>query len=238
MEEIVGRDAELASLENWLKSSVEHTLLIEGDPGIGKTTLWRQTVATADELGIRVLASVPTEPEARLPYSGLTDVLGPVAEDVAEKLPPPQRRAFEVALLLRDPDDRPPDERAVAVATLAALRETATSVLVAVDDAQWLDRSSAAAFGYAMRRIEPADGIHVLLARRAGHEGGLIGDGHAPRIRIGPLSVGAIHRILTTQLGASLTRPSLLRVHAASGGNPLYALELARSELAADEIDP
>ena len=74
MEEIVGRDAELGAIEQWLESPQSATLLIEGEAGIGKTTLWRATVARAKELHRRVLVTTPTESETRFPYSALGDI--------------------------------------------------------------------------------------------------------------------------------------------------------------------
>jgi AAA ATPase domain len=139
MEEIVGREDELGAIGQWLESPQSSNLLIEGDPGIGKTMLWRAAVARAEELRMRVLVATPSESETRLPYSVLGDVVHPIAEEVVEQLATPQRRALETALLLREPGERPPDERAVAVATLNALRATGHSTLVAVDDAQWVD---------------------------------------------------------------------------------------------------
>jgi DNA-binding NarL/FixJ family response regulator len=236
MEEIVGRDAERGAIARWLESPRSANLLIEGDAGIGKTILWRAALARAEELQMRVLVATPSESETRLPYSALGDVVHPIADEVVGKLATPQRRALETALLLREPGERPPDERAVAVATLNALRATGHSTLVAVDDAQWVDRSSSTALAYASRRISSADGVRVLLARRGGIETGLEPSADTQRLVVGPLSVRAIHRVVSIELGKSLTRPSLLRVHAASGGNPLHAVELARAELAADAL--
>lgn len=233
--EVVGRDLELEQIERWLREPDTPVLLMEGEAGIGKTTLWRATVERAGEQGMRVVAIVASEAESRLSYSGLGDVVGPIAEDVLEDIPPPQRRALGAALLLQEPDDRPPDEGAVAVATLAALRATRTPTLFAIDDAQWLDRSSSGALAYALRRLGAADVVRVLVARRSGVSGGLDPGADAQRLWIGPLSIGAVHRIVSQQLGSSLPRPSLTRVHGASGGNPLYALELARVELSRDD---
>jgi hypothetical protein len=69
MEAIVGRDVELGTIETWLTSATSPVLLLEGDAGIGKTTLWRATVQRGRELGMRILASIATEPESRLPGS-------------------------------------------------------------------------------------------------------------------------------------------------------------------------
>ena len=151
--EVVGRGGELERIEKWLRGPDTPVLLLKGEAGIGKTTLWRAAVERAREQGMRVVASVASEAESRLSYSGLGDVVGPIADDILDDLPPPQRRALAAALLLQDADDRPPDEGAVAVATLAALRAAGTLTLFAIDDAQWLDRSSSGALAYALRRL-------------------------------------------------------------------------------------
>jgi DNA-binding CsgD family transcriptional regulator len=231
MDEIVGRDAELDAIARWLGGQGSTVLLVEGEAGIGKTTLWRAAAEQAADLGARVLRCSPSEPESRLPYAGLGDIVGPIADEVLGQLPAPQRHALEIALLLREPGDRPPDERAVAVATLATLRMLPGTTLVAVDDAHWLDRSSSAALAFAFRRLHAHDNLRLFLTRRSETRGGLEPEQDAQRLEVGSLSVGAIHRILMNQLGSPLARPWLMRVHADSGGNPLYALELARTEL-------
>jgi len=234
MEEIVGREAELEAIESWLDTASPSVLLLGGEAGIGKTKLWRAAVERGRERSLRVLATVATEPESRLAYVGLGDVLGPIVGETLAQLPRPQRHALEAALLLRDPGERPPDERAVAVATLAALHAASGRFLVAIDDAQWLDRASSRALSFAFRRVGPTDGVQVLLARRGGLAGGLEPGNDAQALALGPLSIGAIRRIVARQLGSTLPRPALVRVHGASGGNPLYALELARAELSGD----
>ena len=171
--EVVGRHDELRAIDAWLEAPLSPVLLIEGEAGIGKTTLWRETVERARERGTMVLSCVPTQAESRLPYTGLGDVVGPLLDDVRSKLARPQLRALETALLLREADDRPADERAVDVATLATLRAVEGGVLVAIDDAQWLDRTSSGALAFAMRRLAVPDDVRMLLARRVDIAGGL-----------------------------------------------------------------
>ena len=136
---------------------------------------------------------------------------------------------MRVALLLEPPRAAPPDERALGVALLGLLRRLAGDcpVLVAVDDVQWLDTASARVLEFAWRRLR-TEPVGLLLARRARN--------HAPtaldigeRVRVQPLSMGAVHRLLHARLGLVLTRPALRRVHEASAGNPFYALELGRA---------
>ena len=141
--EIIGREEELAELREFLDAvgRVPAAFLMEGDPGIGKTVLWRAGVELARARDLRVLTAIPATAETRLAFAALADLLGPVLGDVLTNLPAPQRRALEVALLLEDAEGPPPDHRAVAFAFLGALRALAREgpVVVAVDDVQWLD---------------------------------------------------------------------------------------------------
>ena len=106
---------------------------------------------------------------------------------------------------------------------------------MAVDDVQWLDEASASVLGFALRRLAAAPAA-ILIARRS--------DGSEPvplglerafpeerlwRLPLGPLSVGATHRLLRERLGVSFRRHTLVQLHQRSGGNPFYALEFARA---------
>ena len=155
--------------------------------------------------------------------------------ETLEELPAPRRHALEVALLLEDSHGRPPDQRGIGLAVLGALRLLASSgpVLVAVDDAQWLDAPTAAVLEFALRRLR-REPVGVLVAGRTA--GGLelgndvqVGALSVERLSVGSLNEAAIHRVVRAQLDVALPRPELLRIHDASGGNPFYALELARA---------
>jgi DNA-binding CsgD family transcriptional regulator len=234
--EIVGRHDELEALRAFLASPRKEpgALVLEGDAGIGKSTLWRAAVGDATSQGVRVLSSRPAEAERGLPFAGLGDLFEPVLDDVLPSLPRPRRTALGIALLLED-GAGPLDPRALGVAVRNALEVLAEDgpLVVAVDDVQWLDPSSAAGLAFALRRLHA--GVAVLLARRVGEgldpspvEDALGGD-LAQHLRLGPLSVGAIQLLLRNQLDRVFPRPTLLRIHEASGGNPFYALELART---------
>src|SRR5689334_17271899 len=125
--EICGREDELAAVETFLDalgSRLEpRSLLIEGDAGIGKTTVWEAGLARAREQLYWVLVSRPAEAETKMSYAALGDLLEPVLEHVLPQLPGPQRRALEVALLKTAADGSPAEPRAVGVAVLNALRE-------------------------------------------------------------------------------------------------------------------
>jgi DNA-binding CsgD family transcriptional regulator len=236
---VVGRDRELAEIASFLDGSdgAPRVLLVEGEAGIGKTTLWRAGVETAvRELSYRVLEAGPAEKESTFAYSVVGDLLEPVLGEALAELPVPQGRALEVALLRRESRGPPPEQHTLGVALLATLRALAESqpVLLAVDDVQWLDPSSAAMLEFAVRRLRE-EPVVLLLARRRtpGQQPErlelALPEDRRLTLRVGPLSMGALHRMLRERLGMTLARPALRRVHESSGGNPFYALELVRA---------
>ena len=235
--DIVGREVEFASIHAFLERPAEGpvALVLEGEAGIGKSTLWLTGVEAARERGFRVLVSRPAEAERGLTHAGLGDLFENVLESVLPALPAPRRHALEVALLVEE-DPEGFDPRTLGVAIRSALEVLAADgpVVLAIDDAQWLDPSSASALAFALRRLGDRS-ILVLLARRLGERvetpdlEQAIRDDRLERLHVGPLSLGAIHQLLQTHLALTLARPTLLRVHETSGGNPFYALELARA---------
>ncbi|HKF15107.1 MAG TPA: AAA family ATPase, partial [Gaiellaceae bacterium] len=243
---IIARERELEALRAFVEagSPTPAALVLEGEAGIGKTTLWRAGVAAAADREYRCLTAVGSPAEAQLTFSALGDVLQGVAARVLPELPPPQRRALAVALLLEDADGRSPDQRAVALAFLGALRVLAsqTPVLLAVDDVQWLDRPSTSVLAYALRRLQE-ERVVILLARRiSGEQSGpddldrLLPEERLTRIRVGSLAVGPLHRLLATRFALTLPRPLLVRLHEAARGNPFLALELGRALLRRDRL--
>ena len=103
-------------------------LVIEGEAGIGKTTLWQTAVDAASERGYRVLVSRPAESETGLAYSGLADLLADVDSVCLDVLPDPQRHALDVALLRLEPTGRPPEPRAIFTAFGAVLQSLSRDV--------------------------------------------------------------------------------------------------------------
>jgi AAA ATPase domain len=234
--EVVGRDEELGSLYAFLERGAvaqgPRAVALEGDAGIGKSTLWRAAVDAARERGLRVLSARPAESERGLANAGLGDLLEGVLDDVRPALTAPQRRALDVALLVEDAADRPVDQRALGVAVRSTLQLLAEDgLVVAIDDLQWLDAASAGALGFALRRL-PETNLLLVWSRRLGERRhpSPVEDAFEPdridRVPVGPLSVGAIQRIIQGRLEHTVARPTLLRLHEASGGNPFYALEL------------
>lgn len=239
--EIVGRETELASLRVFVAGENDlRAVVLEGRPGIGKTTLWEACVEEARAEGLRVLPARPSDAEARLVFGALIDVLDGVGSEELAHLPAPQLEALEMALLRRTaPADAAPPANAVAVGLLGALRALSADarVLVAVDDVQWLDPASATALAFAARRLEP-DRVRFLLARRPGQitalEQALEPQG-VERIELEGLSLGGTRRLLLERLGLSLSRPVMRRLFDTTLGNPLFGLELGRT-LVADGV--
>jgi predicted ATPase len=119
MVEIVGRDEELAFLAAFVAGAVEgpSTVVLDGEVGIGKSTLWRAGVEHARSQGRRILSSRPAEAERGLALVGLGDLFDDVLGDVLPELAPPRRRALEVALLLQESAGDRTDRRALGLAT-------------------------------------------------------------------------------------------------------------------------
>ncbi|MFB6393076.1 AAA family ATPase [Polymorphospora lycopeni] len=234
---VFGRDATLD--EAWRRLAAGTPVLVEGPAGIGKTAVWRALAGRARAEGWLVLACAPTETERALPYAALADLLRPCAHLVAG-LPPPQRVAAEVILLAAATGEAI-DERAVGAATrslLAGALAGPAKVLVAVDDAPWLDPPSARALRFALRRLVPRPALLACsrtdgagpAATPLGLDTGPAGD-DLERVTLAPLGVGALHHTLRQRLGRTLSRPLLARIAGDAGGNPLLAIELARAVL-------
>ena len=235
---VVGRERELDSLERFLDAVSEHPagLTLEGDVGIGKTTLWKRVVASARKRSYHVLVSRPVESETQLAFAALGDLLEDVPTEAMSRLPDPQRHALEVALLRREAEGPAPLPRAVALGLLGVLRSLAATrpVLLAVDDVQWLDPPSASALGFVARRLgEGPIGLLVARRREAGSALALtepeLLDVRFEQLAVGPLEVDDLERLLRDRADVQLSRPALVQLHGASGGNPFFALEIARS---------
>ncbi|BCB90837.1 transcriptional regulator [Phytohabitans suffuscus] len=222
---LVGRDALYERA--WRALGAPGPVLLDGPAGIGKTALWRALVAAAERAGWTVLTCAPTESEAALPFAALADLLRPLADRVPA-LPAPQRVAAEAVLLTAQTAEGVADERAVGAATRSLLEAAGGPLLVAVDDAPWLDPSSERALRYALRRV--GDRFATLVARRSDSVENLgLDDARLTRVTLTPLGVGALHHVVRARLGVTLSRPLVARIAHESGGNPLLAIELSRA---------
>ena len=235
---VVERPTESHAVADFLRSAETHpsVLVIEGEPGIGKTTLWRAATSMASERGFLVFDARAEQGGGA--YAAVADLLAGVQSDQFDLLPAVQRIALDRVLHRADDrrDDPPTDERVVASAFLALADQLTPSspVLVAIDDAQWLDPSSRAVVAFAVRRLRGRIGI--LIAERTDTTAGqgaawlrltsLLG---VQRIRLGPFETSGLRAVLAGNLGRTFSRTAMTRIAELSGGNPFYALELARA---------
>jgi hypothetical protein len=208
-------------------------LLIEGEPGIGKTTLWLAAVESARDKGFQVLSARAAAAESVLAYTALADLLDGVPASAWADLPEPQRFAVD-QILMRADNGTATDQRAVAAAFLSVV-ECLTDdgpLLVAIDDLQWLDPSSMHVVAFAARRLTGPVGILGCL-RTDGVDGGSWLQMPRPdavsRIRLRPLGIRDLHAAVSARLRRPFSRPTMGRIHEVSGGNPFYAIELARA---------
>jgi AAA ATPase-like protein len=234
--EIVGRQEQLLALEAFLEAAPAggQALLLGGDAGIGKTVLWQEALRVASTRDFRVLRSRPTQSEAQVALAAIGDLLAPDLSGVLERLAPVQRRALETALLIRQPDEVFPDTRVLGLALLSTVQALAEErpVLVALDDAQWLDASSGEVLRFMLRRLDVLPVAVLATVRGRPVQVPLELDRSFAgfrRLQIEPLSVGAIHRLLWGRLGIAVPWPVIVRVHEITGGNPFFALELGRA---------
>ncbi len=237
----VGRDPVLDQARDAL---ARPGVLLEGPAGIGKTAVWKTLRAEAERNGWRVLSAAPAESECLLPYAALADLLHPLAASIST-LPAPQRVAAQVVLVSADATDAF-DERVVGAATRSLLQAAVDDmvrrpVLIAIDDAQWLDHASERALRFALRRLTRAPGL-LLAIRSDGFEPVAIplglerSDPPLRRLVLTPLAVGPLHHVLRARLGVAVSRPLLSRIAHDAGGNPLMAIELARAVLRLPEL--
>ena len=152
-----GREAELARVSSFLDAvpNGPHALVLGGEAGIGKSAVWLDALEDARARSYRVLSSRPTEAEAKLSFAAVGDLLDDVVDEVLDAIPAPQRTALEIALLRTEAGPTPPDRRTLSSAfhgALIALAE-AGPVVLAIDDAVWLDPPSARVVEFAIRRL-------------------------------------------------------------------------------------
>ncbi len=235
---LVNRPVEFRAISEFLHSTAERTsgLIIEGEAGIGKTTLWLTAKEQAQERGFHVLSARVGEAESVLAYAAVADLLGDLDPGILARLHDIQRLAVDRVLLRADADGPATDQRVAAAAFNSVVENLVVDkpVLVAVDNVQWLDSSSRAVVEYAARRFRGRVGF--LVTERCDPDFGkamawfqLAKPDNLERIRVSPLSLGGLHALISTRLGRSFSRPTMVRIAEISGGNPFYALELARA---------
>jgi DNA-binding CsgD family transcriptional regulator len=218
---VIGREHERARIDALLEAGRRGrtgTLVVAGEPGIGKTALLEDACERA--AGLRVLKVTAAEAESSLPFAGLHALLQPLS-DLFSRLEEPQERSLRIALALAEGGE--PEVLAVNAGALTVLAEAASKrpLLVAVDDAHWLDAPSADALAFAARRLEGEE-LVFLFGIRTGESSAFDG---FPRLELQPLA-REDSRALLGRRREQVPAAAVERMLDIAGGNPLAVLEL------------
>jgi len=222
---LFGREREFGRLAALVDGVSEGggALVVRGEAGIGKSALLALGAARAREQGLVVFQSAGVESETRLPFAGLHALLRPFLGGL-DGLLPPQRGALTQALGLT-PRDRVSDMFLIGLGALGLITEAAAEapLLLIVDDAQWVDRSSGMVLSFVARRLE-LDRVLIWFAVRAGMTSD-VGEAGLPELDVlGLDNATAVH--LLEERGADLSIALKRRVLTEADGNPLALVEL------------
>ena len=234
---MASRPSEEAALSEFLDSasSTPSALLLDGEAGIGKTTVWLAGLKRARDRGFRALSARAVNAQSMLAYAPLADLLTGLDPDTWADLPDPQRIAVDRLMRREQSADAVTDQRAVSAAFLSVVDRLADRgpVLLAIDDLQWLDPSTVHVIGFAARRLSGAVGLLATVRIEPG-----AGDATSwlqlprpdalYRITVRPLSSRVLHAVVSEVLDRSIPRATMTRIHQVSAGNPFYAIELGR----------
>ncbi|MCW2085900.1 UNVERIFIED_ORG: DNA-binding CsgD family transcriptional regulator/tetratricopeptide (TPR) repeat protein [Bradyrhizobium japonicum] len=231
-----GREQDIALIDRLIDQIDQggSTLVLSGEPGIGKSALLEVAKHRANERGISVLSMIGVLAEVHLPFAALEQALRPLMKGAAG-LVPRQRSALLAAFGMHD-DIGAPDIFLVALATLALLTESATRkpILLVADDAQWLDQATYDVLAFVSRRLS-SDPVVLLVAMRDDNNRSL-GDASTLRVRLSGIDEAHAEQLLDAHapgLPAELRRRFLKE----ASGNPLALVELPRGERAREAGD-
>jgi DNA-binding NarL/FixJ family response regulator len=229
---LAGRGTECARLDQLLAEAHRGQsggLVLRGEPGIGKSALLEYAAERAE--GCQVLRATGVEWEMELPFAGIHQLCAGLL-DGRDRLPAPQRDALATAFGISSGSQ--PDRFLIGLAVLSLLSDAAQerALVCLVDDAQWLDRSSAEMLAFVARRLR-AESILFLFAER--DPGGLAQLGGLPELRLGGLPDASARELLASVITTPVDERVRDRILAETRGNPLAVLELAES-LTATEL--
>jgi DNA-binding CsgD family transcriptional regulator len=231
---LLGRERERLLLDQLIdgaRTGHSGVLAIVGEVGIGKSALLAYAEESARDM--RVLRARGVQTETHIPFAGLFELLRPALGSL-HQVPGPQAAALQGALALRPA--RSQDRFAIGAATLSLLAAFAESapVAVLVDDAHWLDGSSAASLLFAIRRLV-ADPVAVVLTIREG-ESSLLDDTDLPTLRLTGLDRSAATELLRQRLSEPVSAELADQLHRQTGGNPLALVELGEQRRVLDDL--
>lgn len=242
---MIGRDLEAVAIDSLLDSAATGpcALIVEGDAGIGKTTVLNEGIRRADERGYTVLTAQASQAESVMSYTSLADLLGGLGPDRISGVPVPQKDAISQILLRSDRHAASLiDPQAVTAGFLASLEAVSRDapVLVAIDDFGWVDASSLQAIAFAIRRVRGPVAVLATIRTDSERDDSVGLQLRRPdslrRHRMRPLDQNELHKLIHERLDVAFPRPLIERIHQVAAGNPFYALELAR--MVGDEDAP
>src|SRR4051812_4458689 len=223
---LLGRAAERDRVQGLLaraRAGSSGVLVVRGEPGIGKTALLDDVAASAGD--VMLLRARGVESELELAFAGLHELLSPVL-GALDRVPAPQAAALRAALGLESAAAA--ERHLVGAATLALLAGLAEERPggVLIDDVQWFAAPSAGAVTFAARRLL-ADAITVVFTLRAGESSPVEGAGFE-EMTLDGLAPEDARALLGAHAGRPVTEATAGWLQAATGGNPLALVELAR----------
>ncbi|MET0695011.1 MAG: AAA family ATPase [Propionibacteriaceae bacterium] len=220
---LLGRGEECARLDELvgaLRTGESRVLVLQGDPGIGKSALLAYVERGAN--GVRVLRAPGVEGEQDLEFAALHRLCVPLLGGLGN-LPQPQRTALETAFGVSAGPR--PDHFLVGLAVLTLMTHASADhpLLCLVDDAHWLDHSSAQVLAFVARRLL-AESIAVLFATDQ-HRHPFLG---LPEMEVPGLAIADAEALLGAVVPAGFDPRVRERILAEARGNPLALLELPR----------
>ena len=227
---LIGRDSELAMLSG-LHAEVAGgrggSVLIEGEPGIGKSALVRAALAEAAEAGCQVFWGAGDELGQALPLLPLLDGLR-----VREPSANPRRNTIVRLLRGEFAADRGTDVSAALAEQLLALVAEQCAVrptILVIDDLQWADQASITLWGRLARSVRQVPLLLVGMMRPVPQRDDLLAlrraAGDAARLRLTGLTEAAVAELVAALAGGK-PDDKLLRLADGAAGNPLYLTEL------------
>jgi DNA-binding CsgD family transcriptional regulator len=227
---LLGRRSECEALDGLLdavRASESRTLVLQGEPGVGKTALLEYVAKRAS--GCRVARVVGVQSEIELAFAGLHQLCAPIL-DRLERLPAPQRDALETAFGLTA--GAAPDRFFVGLAVLSLLSAVAEEqpLVCVLDDAQWLDVNTAQTLAFVARRLR-SDAVAIVFATRSGTTEELAG---LPELAVEGLAARDARKLLGSVVWGPLDERVGDRIVAETRGNPLALLELPRGMTATE----
>jgi len=221
----IGRDREIRRIDDLLRAargSRGSALVLQGDAGIGKSTLLEY--ARRPRTGCRIIEAAGSEFETELPFAGLHQLCAPMLGELPE-LPEPIRAALEVAFGLR-PGTPEPFLVGLATLTLLGSGPDDRPVVCLVDDAQWLDTASSKALAFVARRLA-SEPVAMIFARRPHDTPNELDE--LPRLTVGGLTDAESRAVLAAQSHVALDAQVRDHIVAEARGNPLALRELPKA---------